>query len=145
MQTEPVADRHHCKSPCSKRLEVMKTLLVYLCWMCLEQCKLKAVKGEEQHGLRARKKALTCWWQNELLELHLEYVVLQVPGGSCSGLQPYMSSLKLTFQFHGETVAMAIHPECPCEQHAPVGEQLTSALDSCAAQRVILQPGSFLN
>ncbi|XP_064009883.1 zona pellucida sperm-binding protein 2 [Pogoniulus pusillus] len=49
----------------------------------------------------------------------------RVPGGSCSGLQPYMSSLKLTFQFHGETVAMAIHPECPCEQHAPVAAVCT--------------------
>ncbi|NXR06815.1 ZP2 protein, partial [Semnornis frantzii] len=49
----------------------------------------------------------------------------RVHGGTCSGLQPYLSALKLTFQFHGETVAMAMHPECPCEQHAPVAAVCT--------------------
>uniref|UniRef100_A0A8C9N7I4 Zona pellucida glycoprotein 2 n=1 Tax=Serinus canaria TaxID=9135 RepID=A0A8C9N7I4_SERCA len=41
-------------------------------------------------------------------------------GESCSGLQYYMSSLKLAFHFHGETVAMVMHPECPCEKHTPI-------------------------
>lgn len=49
-------------------------------------------------------------------------VVFQLHGGSCSGLQSYVSSLKLTFRFHGETVAMLLHPECPCDQRAPIGK-----------------------
>ncbi|NXN08918.1 ZP2 protein, partial [Indicator maculatus] len=61
------------------------------------------------------------------VKLHISRRVLKsrVHGGSCSGLQPYMSSLKLTFQFHGETVAMVMHPECPCDQHAPVAAVCT--------------------
>ncbi|NWY91594.1 ZP2 protein, partial [Loxia curvirostra] len=46
-------------------------------------------------------------------------------GESCSGLQYYMSSLKLTFHFHGETVAMVMHPECPCEKHTPIAAVCT--------------------
>ncbi|XP_068003499.1 zona pellucida sperm-binding protein 2 [Melanerpes formicivorus] len=61
------------------------------------------------------------------IKLHISRRLLKsrVHGRSCSGLQPYMSSLKLTFQFHGETVAMVIHPECPCDQHAPVAAVCT--------------------
>ncbi|NXU14738.1 ZP2 protein, partial [Pardalotus punctatus] len=47
------------------------------------------------------------------------------PGGSCSGLQHYMSSLKLAFRLHGEAVAMVMHPECPCEQHPPLAAACT--------------------
>ncbi|NWS89705.1 ZP2 protein, partial [Toxostoma redivivum] len=47
------------------------------------------------------------------------------PGESCSGLQYYMSSLTLAFHFHGETVAMVMHPECPCEQHTPIAAVCT--------------------
>ncbi|XP_062359497.1 zona pellucida sperm-binding protein 2 [Cinclus cinclus] len=47
------------------------------------------------------------------------------PGESCSGLQYYMASLKLAFHFHGETVAMVMHPECPCEQHTPIAAVCT--------------------
>uniref|UniRef100_A0A8C3XDW1 Zona pellucida glycoprotein 2 n=1 Tax=Cyanoderma ruficeps TaxID=181631 RepID=A0A8C3XDW1_9PASS len=49
----------------------------------------------------------------------------RLPGESCSGLQYYMSSLKLVFHFHGETVAMVMHPECPCEQHTPIAAVCT--------------------
>lgn len=54
-------------------------------------------------------------------------LVLQIRGESCSGLQYYMSSLKLAFHFHGETVAMVMQPECPCEKHTPIGKRLTPA------------------
>ncbi|POI28836.1 hypothetical protein CIB84_007414, partial [Bambusicola thoracicus] len=47
--------------------------------------------------------------------------VLQLHGESCPGVQSYLSSLKLTFHFHGETVAMVMHPECPCDQLTPIG------------------------
>uniref|UniRef100_A0A8B9DSW2 Zona pellucida glycoprotein 2 n=1 Tax=Anser cygnoides TaxID=8845 RepID=A0A8B9DSW2_ANSCY len=40
-------------------------------------------------------------------------------GESCPGVQSYMSALKLAFQFHGETVAMVMHPECPCDHEPP--------------------------
>uniref|UniRef100_A0A8C3MAS0 Uncharacterized protein n=1 Tax=Geospiza parvula TaxID=87175 RepID=A0A8C3MAS0_GEOPR len=46
-------------------------------------------------------------------------------GESCSGLQYYMSSLKLAFHFHGETVAMVMQPECPCEKHTPIAAVCT--------------------
>ncbi|NWX86068.1 ZP2 protein, partial [Nothoprocta pentlandii] len=46
-------------------------------------------------------------------------------GESCSGLQAYMSSLKLAFHFHGETVAMVMHPECPCDQRTPIAAVCT--------------------
>ncbi|NWW39166.1 ZP2 protein, partial [Panurus biarmicus] len=49
----------------------------------------------------------------------------RLPGESCSGLQYYMSSLKLAFHFHGETVAMVMHPECSCEQHTPIAAVCT--------------------
>ncbi|KFQ44450.1 Zona pellucida sperm-binding protein 2, partial [Nestor notabilis] len=44
---------------------------------------------------------------------------------SCPGLQSYMSALKLSFHFHGETVTMVMHPECPCDQHTPVAAVCT--------------------
>ncbi|XP_050173278.1 zona pellucida sperm-binding protein 2 [Myiozetetes cayanensis] len=52
------------------------------------------------------------------VRLHISRAVLKsrLHGESCSGLQSYMSSLKLAFHFHGETVAMVMHPECPCDQ-----------------------------
>ncbi|NXE89230.1 ZP2 protein, partial [Menura novaehollandiae] len=61
------------------------------------------------------------------VRLHISRGVLKsrVPGESCSGLQHYMSSLKLAFHFHGETVAMLMHPECPCEQHTPIAAVCT--------------------
>ncbi|XP_057891799.1 zona pellucida sperm-binding protein 2 [Melospiza georgiana] len=46
-------------------------------------------------------------------------------GESCSGLQYYMPSLKLAFHFHGETVAMVMQPECPCEKHTPIAAVCT--------------------
>uniref|UniRef100_A0A674JEV2 Zona pellucida sperm-binding protein 2 n=1 Tax=Terrapene triunguis TaxID=2587831 RepID=A0A674JEV2_9SAUR len=44
---------------------------------------------------------------------------------SCLGLQSYMASLRLTFNFHGEMVSMVTYPECPCDQHAPIGAVCT--------------------
>uniref|UniRef100_A0A8C3LCG0 Zona pellucida glycoprotein 2 n=1 Tax=Chrysolophus pictus TaxID=9089 RepID=A0A8C3LCG0_CHRPC len=46
-------------------------------------------------------------------------------GESCPELQSYLSSLKLTFHFHGETVAMVMHPECPCDQHSSIAAVCT--------------------
>ncbi|NXX05444.1 ZP2 protein, partial [Larus smithsonianus] len=61
------------------------------------------------------------------VKLHISRGVLQsrLRGESCSGLQSYVSSLKLSFHFHGETVAMVMHPECPCDQHAPIAAVCT--------------------
>ncbi|KFZ68814.1 Zona pellucida sperm-binding protein 2, partial [Podiceps cristatus] len=61
------------------------------------------------------------------VKLHISRGVLKsrLHGESCSGLQSSMSSLKLAFHFHGETVAMVMHPECPCDQHAPVAAVCT--------------------
>ncbi|KFP07992.1 Zona pellucida sperm-binding protein 2, partial [Calypte anna] len=61
------------------------------------------------------------------VKLHIKKGVLKsrLHGESCSGLQSYLSSLKLTFHFHGETVAMVMHPECPCDQHAPIAAVCT--------------------
>uniref|UniRef100_A0A8C3EHU0 Zona pellucida glycoprotein 2 n=1 Tax=Corvus moneduloides TaxID=1196302 RepID=A0A8C3EHU0_CORMO len=61
------------------------------------------------------------------VRLHISRRVLKsrLPGESCSGLQYYMSPLKLAFHFHGETVAMVMHPECPCEQHTPIAAVCT--------------------
>uniref|UniRef100_A0A8C0HN79 Zona pellucida glycoprotein 2 n=1 Tax=Buteo japonicus TaxID=224669 RepID=A0A8C0HN79_9AVES len=49
------------------------------------------------------------------VKLHISREVLKsrLHGESCSGLQSYMSSLELAFHFHGETVTMVMHPECP--------------------------------
>uniref|UniRef100_A0A8C3PA37 Zona pellucida sperm-binding protein 2 n=1 Tax=Chrysemys picta bellii TaxID=8478 RepID=A0A8C3PA37_CHRPI len=44
---------------------------------------------------------------------------------SCLGLQSYMASLRLTFNFHGEMLSMVIYPECPCDQHAPIAAVCT--------------------
>uniref|UniRef100_A0A8U7PB87 Zona pellucida glycoprotein 2 n=1 Tax=Corvus moneduloides TaxID=1196302 RepID=A0A8U7PB87_CORMO len=57
------------------------------------------------------------------VRLHISRRVLK--SRSCSGLQYYMSPLKLAFHFHGETVAMVMHPECPCEQHTPIAAVCT--------------------
>ncbi|NXT57481.1 ZP2 protein, partial [Pluvianellus socialis] len=46
-------------------------------------------------------------------------------GESCSGLWSSVTSLKLSFLFHGETVTMVMHPECPCDQHAPIAAVCT--------------------
>ncbi|NXY06945.1 ZP2 protein, partial [Pteruthius melanotis] len=61
------------------------------------------------------------------VRLHISRRVLKsrLPGESCSGLQYYLSSLKLAFHFHGEAVAMVMHPECPCEQHTPIAAVCT--------------------
>ncbi|XP_010001612.1 PREDICTED: zona pellucida sperm-binding protein 2 [Chaetura pelagica] len=61
------------------------------------------------------------------VKLHISRGVLKsrLHGGRCLGLQSYMSSLKLTFHFHGETVAMVMQPECPCNQHAPIAAVCT--------------------
>ncbi|XP_074775381.1 zona pellucida sperm-binding protein 2 [Athene noctua] len=61
------------------------------------------------------------------VQLHISKGVLKsrLHGESCSGLQSYMSSLKLAFQFHGETVTMVMHPECPCDQHTPIAAVCT--------------------
>uniref|UniRef100_A0A8C5IUT0 Zona pellucida glycoprotein 2 n=1 Tax=Junco hyemalis TaxID=40217 RepID=A0A8C5IUT0_JUNHY len=52
-------------------------------------------------------------------------LVPQLRGESCSGLLYYMASLKLAFHFHGETVAMVMQPECPCEKHTPIAAVCT--------------------
>ncbi|NXS82211.1 ZP2 protein, partial [Erpornis zantholeuca] len=61
------------------------------------------------------------------VRLHISRGVLKsrLLGESCSGLQYYLSSLKLVFHFHGEAVAMVMHPECPCEQHTPIAAVCT--------------------
>ncbi|NXJ60813.1 ZP2 protein, partial [Rostratula benghalensis] len=61
------------------------------------------------------------------VNLHISKGVLKsrLRGESCSGLQFYMSSLKLSFHFHGETVAMVMHPECPCDQRVPIAAVCT--------------------
>ncbi|NXL34816.1 ZP2 protein, partial [Glaucidium brasilianum] len=61
------------------------------------------------------------------VKLHISKGVLKsrLHGESCSGLQSYTSSLKLAFQFHGETVTMVMHPECPCDQHMPIAAVCT--------------------
>ncbi|NXP02821.1 ZP2 protein, partial [Thinocorus orbignyianus] len=61
------------------------------------------------------------------VNLHISRGVLKsrLHGESCSGLQFYMSSLKLSFHFHGETVAMVMDPECPCDQHVPIAAVCT--------------------
>ncbi|XP_010079222.1 PREDICTED: zona pellucida sperm-binding protein 2, partial [Pterocles gutturalis] len=61
------------------------------------------------------------------VKLHISRGVLKsgLRGESCSGLRFYMSSLKLAFHFHGETVVMVIHPECPCAQHTPAAAVCT--------------------
>ncbi|XP_060117021.1 zona pellucida sperm-binding protein 2 [Heteronotia binoei] len=43
----------------------------------------------------------------------------------CSGFQPYASSLKLSFGFHGEMATVITYPECPCEQNAPLAATCT--------------------
>uniref|UniRef100_A0A672TT41 Zona pellucida glycoprotein 2 n=1 Tax=Strigops habroptila TaxID=2489341 RepID=A0A672TT41_STRHB len=61
------------------------------------------------------------------VKLHISKGVLKsrLHGESCSGLQSYMSALKLAFHFHGETVTMVMHPECPCDQHTPIAAVCT--------------------
>ncbi|NXN95543.1 ZP2 protein, partial [Rhinopomastus cyanomelas] len=61
------------------------------------------------------------------IKLHISKGVLKsrLHGETCPGLQSYMSSLKLTFDFHGETVAMVMHPECPCDLYPPVAAVCT--------------------
>uniref|UniRef100_A0A8C4VVS0 Zona pellucida sperm-binding protein 2 n=1 Tax=Gopherus evgoodei TaxID=1825980 RepID=A0A8C4VVS0_9SAUR len=44
---------------------------------------------------------------------------------NCLGLQSYIASLRLTFNFHGEMVSMVTYPECPCDQHAPIAAVCT--------------------
>ncbi|NXJ13336.1 ZP2 protein, partial [Odontophorus gujanensis] len=60
------------------------------------------------------------------VELHISRAVLKSTprGESCPGVQSYLS-LKLTFHFHGETVAMMMYPECPCNQRAPIAAVCT--------------------
>ncbi|KAG8145624.1 hypothetical protein E2320_012131 [Naja naja] len=38
----------------------------------------------------------------------------------CSGIQLYIASLTLNFDYHGEIATMVSYPECPCEQNAPI-------------------------
>ncbi|KAM9556244.1 zona pellucida sperm-binding protein 2 [Guaruba guarouba] len=61
------------------------------------------------------------------VKLHINKGVLKsrLHGESCSGLQSYMSALKLAFHYHGETVTMVMHPECPCDQHTPIAAVCT--------------------
>uniref|UniRef100_A0A452GZA5 Zona pellucida sperm-binding protein 2 n=1 Tax=Gopherus agassizii TaxID=38772 RepID=A0A452GZA5_9SAUR len=44
---------------------------------------------------------------------------------NCLGLQSYIASLRLTFNFHGEMVSMVTYPECPCDRHAPIAAVCT--------------------
>ncbi|KFP70023.1 Zona pellucida sperm-binding protein 2, partial [Acanthisitta chloris] len=61
------------------------------------------------------------------VKLHISREVLKsrLRGESCTGLQHYMSSLELAFHFHGKTVTMVMHPECPCEQYTPIAAVCT--------------------
>ncbi|KAM4657188.1 zona pellucida sperm-binding protein 2 [Amazona ochrocephala] len=61
------------------------------------------------------------------VKLHINKGVLKSRqhGERCSGLQSYMSALKLAFHYHGETVTMVMHPECPCDQHTPIAAVCT--------------------
>ncbi|NXF02997.1 ZP2 protein, partial [Smithornis capensis] len=61
------------------------------------------------------------------VRLHISRRILKsrLRGKSCSGLQYFMSSLKLAFNFHGESVAMVMQPECPCDQRPPVAAVCT--------------------
>uniref|UniRef100_A0A8C6JZQ3 Uncharacterized protein n=1 Tax=Melopsittacus undulatus TaxID=13146 RepID=A0A8C6JZQ3_MELUD len=61
------------------------------------------------------------------VKLHINKRVLKsrLYRESCSGLQSYMSALKLAFHYHGETVTMVMHPECPCDQHTPIAAVCT--------------------
>ncbi|ETE60959.1 Zona pellucida sperm-binding protein 2, partial [Ophiophagus hannah] len=38
----------------------------------------------------------------------------------CSGVQFYVASLTLNFDYGGEIATMVSYPECPCEQNAPI-------------------------
>ncbi|XP_065588395.1 zona pellucida sperm-binding protein 2-like [Cyrtonyx montezumae] len=60
------------------------------------------------------------------VELHISRAVLKSTprGESCPGAQSYLS-LNLTFHFHGETVAIVMYPECPCDQRAPIAALCT--------------------
>ncbi|XP_040503362.1 zona pellucida sperm-binding protein 2 isoform X2 [Gallus gallus] len=61
------------------------------------------------------------------VELHVSRRVLKstLHGESCPRVQSYLSSLKLTFHFHEETVAMVMHPQCPCDQLTPIAAACT--------------------
>ncbi|NXW95355.1 ZP2 protein, partial [Alopecoenas beccarii] len=61
------------------------------------------------------------------VKLHISRRVLKsrLHGETCSGLQSYMSSLKLDFHFHEKTMAMVMHPECPCDKQAPIAAVCT--------------------
>ncbi|NWR69637.1 ZP2 protein, partial [Centropus unirufus] len=61
------------------------------------------------------------------VKLHISRSVLRsrLPRESCSGLQSYLASLDLVFNFHGENVVMVMYPECPCDQHAPIAAVCT--------------------
>ncbi|KAM6054910.1 zona pellucida sperm-binding protein 2 [Chlamydotis macqueenii] len=61
------------------------------------------------------------------VKLHISRGVLKsrLHRESCSGLQSYMSALKLDFLLHGDTVAMVMHPECPCDQRTPIAAVCT--------------------
>ncbi|NXE47035.1 ZP2 protein, partial [Casuarius casuarius] len=61
------------------------------------------------------------------VKLHVSRGVLKsrLNRESCSGPQAYMSSLKLAFHFNEETVAMVMHPECPCDQRTPIAAVCT--------------------
>ncbi|NXG34828.1 ZP2 protein, partial [Dromaius novaehollandiae] len=61
------------------------------------------------------------------VKLHVSRGVLKsrLHRESCSGPQAYMSSLKLAFHLNEETVAMVMHPECPCDQRTPIAAVCT--------------------
>ncbi|XP_015732951.1 zona pellucida sperm-binding protein 2 isoform X1 [Coturnix japonica] len=61
------------------------------------------------------------------VELHVSRGVLKsaLHGESCPGARSYLPSLELTFHFHGDTVAMVMHPACPCDQHTPIAAVCT--------------------
>ncbi|KAF1430452.1 Zona pellucida sperm-binding protein 2, partial [Spheniscus magellanicus] len=61
------------------------------------------------------------------VKLHISrgFLKSRLPGESCSGHQSYVSSLKLAFHFHGETVVMVMYPECPCYEHVPIAAVCT--------------------
>ncbi|XP_077172913.1 zona pellucida sperm-binding protein 2 isoform X2 [Paroedura picta] len=62
------------------------------------------------------------------VKLHINKKVLRSRvsrDDGCAGFRPYASPLKLSFNFRGEMATMITHPECPCEQNAPLAATCT--------------------
>ncbi|XP_019363259.1 PREDICTED: zona pellucida sperm-binding protein 2 [Gavialis gangeticus] len=89
---------------------------------------LTAVGVEDQNVPRDRLQANRIALDTKKgIKLHINKRILKSKpyGENCLGLQFYMSSMKLTFNFHGEMVSMVTYPACPCDQPAPVAAVCT--------------------